>query len=477
VIPLSLEQIARVVGGRLADAGDGSATVTAPAFVDTRDPEAGGLFVAVPGEHVDGHDFAGAAVQAGAVGVLGSHATGVPTVVVDDPVVALGRLGRHVLDMLGPTVVALTGSQGKTGTKDFLAQLLAPGGPTVATVGNRNNEIGVPLTVLRAEPDTRFLAVEMGARGVGHIAELCAVAPPQVAAVLNVGTAHIGEFGSREAIARAKGEIVEALPADGTAVLNADDPLVAAMGDRTSAQVATFGVGGDVSWRAVELDDLGRPSFELGHDGTWEPLRLLEAGAHQVPNAVAAAALASAAGIGWEHIVASLGRARSLSPWRMALHERADGVVVVNDAYNANPASMAAALDALAAIGSRGGRRTVAVLGEMLELGESSAIDHVGVGEHAARLGIDVLVTVGDAAEAIAAGARRTPGWQGDAVSTAGREQAAAWLRHNVVARDVVLVKASRGAALEHVADVLLVEGAGADDRAAEDQEGGNPSR
>ena len=212
MIPLTLAEVAAVVGGRLADAGDGSTTVTAPAFIDTRAPEAGGLFVAIPGEHVDGHDFARAAVDTGAAGVLGARETGVPTVLVDDPVVSLGRLGRHVIDALGPTVLALTGSQGKTGTKDFLAQLLAPGGPTIATVGNRNNEIGVPLTVLRATPETRFLAVEMGARGVGHIAELCAIAPPHVAAVLNVGTAHIGEFGSREAIARAKREIVEALP-------------------------------------------------------------------------------------------------------------------------------------------------------------------------------------------------------------------------------------------------------------------------
>ena len=473
MIPLSLEQVARVVGGRLAGSGDGSALVTAPAFIDTRDPETGGLFVAISGEHVDGHDFATAAVEAGAVGMLGSRATGVPTVVVDDPVAALGRLARHVLDHLTPAVLALTGSQGKTGTKDYLAQLLAPGGPTVATVGNRNNEIGVPLTVLRAVPDTRFLALEMGARGVGHIAELCAIAPPRVAAVLNVGTAHIGEFGSREAIAQAKGEIVEALPEDGVAVLNADDPLVAAMADRTQATVLTFGSTGDVTWRALELDELGRPSFELGYGGTWSPVRLLEAGAHQVPNAAAASAMASAAGIGWDEILGALGRARSLSPWRMAVHERADGLVVVNDAYNANPASMVAALDALVAIGRRGRRRTVAVLGEMLELGESSSEDHAEVGVHAALLGIDVLVTVGDAAEAIAAGARRTPGWSGDAVSTAGREQAEEWLRHNVVARDVVLVKASRGAALEHVADALV----GAERGAALDQEGGNPSR
>jgi UDP-N-acetylmuramoyl-tripeptide--D-alanyl-D-alanine ligase len=238
------------------------------------------------------------------------------------------------------------------------------------------------------------------------------------------------------------------------------------MAGRTSARVVTFGTSGDVAWRGIELDELGRPSFELAHDGTWTRVSLLEAGAHQVPNAVAAAAMAAAAGIRWDDVLDVLGRARSLSPWRMALHERADGLVVVNDAYNANPASMVAALDALAAIGGRGGRRTVAVLGEMLELGDSSAADHAEVGRHAARIGIDVVVTVGEAAEAIAEGARRTPGWSGEVVASAGREQATDWLRHNVVARDVVLVKASRGAALEHVADGL-----------AEDLEGGNPTR
>jgi UDP-N-acetylmuramoyl-tripeptide--D-alanyl-D-alanine ligase len=470
VIPLRLSDVASVVGGRLADAGDGSAPVTAPAFVDTRVPEAGGLYVAIAGEHVDGHDYAAAAVAAGAAGVVGARPTGVPTIVTDDPVRALGRLGRHVVDETGPTVLALTGSQGKTGTKDYLAQLLAGAGPTIATAGNRNNEIGVPLTVLRATPETRFLAVEMGARGVGHIADLCRIAPPHVAAVLNVGTAHIGEFGSREAIARAKGEIVEALPADGTAVLNADDPLVSVMSSRTTATVLTFGRAGQVSWRDLELDELGRPTFDLGLAGDWRRLRLLEAGAHQVPNAAAAAAMALAAGISWDDVAAGLARARSLSPWRMALHERADGLVVVNDAYNANPASMEAALDALAAIGGRGARRTVAVLGEMLELGDSASDDHLAVGAHAARQGIDVLVTVGEAAAGIATGARRTPGWQGVAVTTAGRDEAAVWLRHNVVARDVVLVKASRGAALEHVADELA-------DELVEDQEGGNPSR
>ena len=477
MIAMTLAEIADVVGGTVADGGN-AGPVTGPAFVDSRAVVPGGLFLAVQGEHVDGHGFAAAAVQAGAAGVLGARPTGVPTVVVADPVRALGRLARHVVDILHPTVLALTGSQGKTGTKDFLAQVLAAAGETVWTEGNRNNEIGVPLTVLRTTPDTRFLALEMGARGTGHIAELCAIAPPDVAAVLNVGTAHLGEFGSREAIARAKGEIVEALAPSGTAVLNADDVLVADMARRTPARVLSFGVAGDVSWRGLELDELGRPSLELGYDGTWAKLRLLETGAHQAANAAAAAAMALAVGVPWGDIVTSLGSARSLSPWRMALHERADGLVVVNDSYNANPASMKAALDALTAIGERGRRRTVAVLGEMLELGDTSAEQHAEVGVHAANLGIDVLVTVGGAADAIADGARRTPGWAGVAVPTAGREQATDWLRDNVGARDVVLVKASRGAALEHLADALAEPAAGnASVDRADEQEGGSPSR
>jgi UDP-N-acetylmuramoyl-tripeptide--D-alanyl-D-alanine ligase len=472
MIEMTLAEIGEVVGGTL-DAGRGAAPVTGPAFVDTRAPVGGGLFVAVQGERVDGHDYAAAAVAGGAAGVLGARPTGVPTVVVDDPVRALGRLARHVVDDLRPTVLALTGSQGKTGTKDYLAQLLRSAGDTVWTEGNRNNEIGVPLTVLRATPETRFLVLEMGARGVGHIAELCAIAPPDVAAVLNVGTAHLGEFGSREAIASAKGEIVEALAPAGTAILNADDELVADMARRTAARVLSFGSHGDVSWRGVELDELGRPSFELEYDGSRTPVALLEAGAHQVANAAAAAAMALAVGVPLTDVASALGAARSLSPWRMALHERADGLVVVNDSYNANPASMNAALDALAAIGRRGGRRTVAVLGEMLELGETSPAQHAEVGAHAAGLGVDVVLTVGEAAGAIAEGARGTPGWAGETVPTAGRERAADWLRHNVGARDVVLVKASRGAALEHLAEMLAHD---PDDR-ADALEGGNPSR
>ncbi len=452
MIPLSLAEIADVVGGVVH--GDPETRVTGPAYVDTRSPEPGGLFVAVAGERVDGHEYA-----EGSHAVLGSRPTPAPTVVVHDPVAALGLLARHVVDLVWPVVVALTGSQGKTGTKDYLADVLAGAGPTVATTGNLNNELGVPLTVLRADAETRYLVVEMGARGVGHVAYLCEVAPPRLAAVLNVGTAHLSEFGSRERIALAKGEIIEALPADGVAVLNADDDLVAAMAARTAARVLTFGTAGDVSWRGVELDVIGRPSFDLGHAGEWHPVTLTQSGAHQVANATAAAALAIAVGVDAATVAQRLSESTSASRWRMEMHERADGLLVVNDAYNANPASMTAALDALAQLGEHRTGRTIAVLGEMLELGDGAADAHRDVGRHAAETGVDLLVVVGESAAGLAEGAASVAGWQGEVRRTAGRDQALDEVRENVAADDVVLVKASRGAALEHVAEGLLTEG------------------
>jgi UDP-N-acetylmuramoyl-tripeptide--D-alanyl-D-alanine ligase len=462
VIPMSLQEIADAVGGTVAaDVAD--LVVTGPPYVDNRAPVPDGLFVAVVGERVDGHDYAD-----GAHAVLGSRPTGAPTVVVDDPVVALGRLARHVVERIpGVTVLALTGSQGKTGTKDYLAQVLGEAGPTVATAGNHNNEIGVPLTVLTADAETRYLVVEMGARGIGHIAYLCELAPPQVAAVLNVGTAHIGEFGSRAAIAQAKGEIVEALPADGTAVLNAGDELVAGMAGRTNARVLTFGAGGDLAARGVEVDDLDRPSFEVGSAGEWHPVTLRHSGAHQVENALAAAAMAIAVGVPLERVAGALSAAASSSPMRMELHERADGLVVINDSYNANPASTTSALRALSVIGNRRGRRTVAVLGEMRELGDSAHAGHAEVGAAAAALGIDVVVVVGEPATGIADGLRGATDWTGEAIVTAGRDEAVAWVRENVAAGDVVLVKASNGVALWVIADQLLAQ------KPAEHQEGG----
>jgi UDP-N-acetylmuramoyl-tripeptide--D-alanyl-D-alanine ligase len=454
VIEMTVGEIAGVLGGEVS--GDPSVLVTGAAFRDNRDPVPGGLFVAIAGERVDGHDFARSAVDHGAAAVLGSRPTGAPTVVVGDVQEALGRLARVVLDEVRPDVYALTGSQGKTGTKDYLGQVLAGYGETVATVGNLNNEWGVPLTVLRIEPATEYLVVEMGARGIGHVAELCRIAPPDVAAVLNVGTAHLGEFGSREAIAQAKGEIVEALDPGGCAVLNAGDRLVAAMRERTVAEVLTFGEHGDVAWRDVVLDDLGRPSYELGFRGEWRPVSLRQPGAHQVANATAAAAMALGSGVDLEHTAHALTNAVPASRWRMELHERSDGLVVVNDAYNANPASMAAAIDALVSIGERREARTIAVLGVMLELGTVHEEEHERIGAYAAGRGVDVVVAVGPDAAGIAAGADAVPQWEGTTLTPVGRDEALAWVRKNAGAGDVVLVKASRGAALESVAEGLL---------------------
>ena len=454
MIAMTLAEIASVVGGTVD--GDAGVVVDGPAFVDSRTVVPGGLFVAVVGERVDGHDFAAGAVHEGAAAVLGSRATGLPTVVVDDTVVALGRLAAHVRSRLTATVIALTGSQGKTGTKDYLAQVLATVGATVATAGNNNNEIGVPLTILKATPDTEFLVLEMGARGIGHIAYLCDLARPTIAGVLNVGTAHVGEFGSREAIAVAKAEIVQGLPSEGVAVVNADDELAFhTVGPGTDARLLTFGLAGDVHWREVEFDDLDRPTVTFLHRGRERTVTLRQSGSHQLHNAAAAIAFALAAGLAFEDAVDALGQAVSQSRWRMELTERADGVIVVNDSYNANPASMRAAIDALAAIGQRRKARTIAVLGEMRELGAEAVEGHRSIGSYAGQQGIDVLLVIGDAASPMVIGAADH---DITAVQTADRAEALAWLRENMAPGDVVLVKASRGAELDRVAAALVNE-------------------
>ncbi len=450
MLAMTLGKIAKVVGGQVV--GDPDVVVDAPAYVDSREAVPGGLFVAVVGEHVDGHDYA-----AGAHAVLGSRATEAPTVVVRDPVVALGKLAGHVVRRLDARVLAVTGSQGKTGTKDYLARVLSAEGSTVATAGSLNNELGLPLTVLRAHPETRFLVLEMGARRIGNIKYLCEIAPPHVAAVLNVGTAHIGEFGSRDSIAFAKGEIVAALPPEGTAVLNANDPLVAAMTSRTRASVVTFGpIDADVSERGTEVDDLGRVSFEIGYGDEWHQVRLRQSGLHQAQNALAAAAMALAVGVPLDRIAASLSAAVASSPRRMEMHERDDGLIVINDSYNANPASTTAALESLAIIGHRRRRRTVAVLGEMFELGREAFAGHVQVGRAAARLGTELVVPVGAAAGGIVEGLEAVAAWSGDAVIAEDPDEAIGWLLENVLPEDVVLVKASNGVGLWVVAEALL---------------------
>jgi len=458
VIDLSLADIALIVGGTIdgAPGAGAAATVTGPAFLDSRAPQADGLFVAVAGERVDGHEFARAAVEGGAAAVIGSRPTGVPTVVVADVEVALHALAAEVLRRLRETnpalrVVAITGSQGKTSAKDMLAAVLSDAGPTVATYQSFNNELGLPLTILRAVPETRFLVLEMGARGVGHIARLCRTAPPDVSVVLNVGLAHVGEFGSQTAIALGKGEIVEALGPDGVAVLNLDDPLVAGMAPRTRGRVHTFGraAGAGLGLHALELDEFGRPAFDLRSGSEQVRVRLRLVGEHQALNAAAAAATAIALGLRLAAVGRSLESIEVLSPWRMELSERADGLVVINDAYNANPDSMRAALETLAGIGRRTGRRTVAVLGEMRELGEAAEEEHRAIGRLVRDLGIDELVVVGEGARALLT--------DNESAAFAGSvAEAVAAVGKNVRGSEVVLVKASRAAGLERVAHGLL---------------------
>jgi UDP-N-acetylmuramoyl-tripeptide--D-alanyl-D-alanine ligase len=456
VIPLTLAEVAGAVGGVLHDVPDPQARVTGDVELDSRRIGPGGLFVALAGERVDGHEHAAGAVAAGAVGVLAARPVGVPAVVVPDVPAALAALARAVLARLpGVTVVGLTGSSGKTTTKDLLAQLLAELGPTVAPPGSFNNELGHPYTVLRSTVDTRYLVLEKSARGIGHIAWLTGIARPRIGVVLNVGSAHLGEFGSRENIARAKGELVEALPADGVAVLNADDPLVLAMADRTAARVVTVGLAGTADVRAtgVTLDERGTPSYELRTAAGSVPVTLAVHGAHQVGNSLAAAAVALELGMPLPAVAAALGRARALSRWRMEVTERADGVLVVNDAYNANPESTAAALRALITMAR--GRRSWAVLGEMAELGESAAAEHARIGALTAELGVDRVVVVGPAAQPLHSAARE------GSVHVADVDAAIALLRSELRPEDVVLVKASRSAGLERVA-LALAEPVGA---------------
>jgi UDP-N-acetylmuramoyl-tripeptide--D-alanyl-D-alanine ligase len=446
MIALSIAEIAAVVGGTVE--GDGAATVAGPAALDGRRVEPGGLFVAFAGEHADGHDYAGQAGRAGAVAVLGSRPTPLPTIVVEDAQAALQALAAHVVARLrgGLAVAGVTGSRGKTSTKDLLAAVLSSAGPTVATIGSLNNELGVPLTMLRADAATRFLVLEMGARRIGDIAALTGLVAPDIAVVLNVGQAHLSHFGSRAAIAKAKGELVQGLASGGTAILNADDPRVIAMRALADGPVLTFGHAehADVRVTGLALDRLGRPSFTLRSAGASAPVALPLVGAHQALNASAAAAAGLVAGVPLDVTAATLATA-SLSKWRLELRDLATGAMLLNDSFNADPDSARAALDALAAI--EGGRR-IAVLGEMLELGDDSEAEHRAVGEYAASRA-DVVVAVGEAARPIAEGAGER------ALALAGNDAAVDWLRGHLAAGDVVLVKASRAARLDEVAAAL----------------------
>jgi UDP-N-acetylmuramoyl-tripeptide--D-alanyl-D-alanine ligase len=487
VIELSLAEIADVVGGRLHGT-DGSPVVTGSVEFDTRKLGPGGLFIALPGERVDGHDFAAQAVAAGAVAVLAGREVDAPAIVVPPlpagqahersvalagdtdgsgaaVLAALAKLARHVVGRLaedGLTVVGVTGSSGKTSTKDVIAQLLEPLGPTVAPPGSFNSELGHPWTALRAGRDTKYLVLELAARGPGHIAELAAVAPPKIGVVLNVGTSHIAEFGSREGIAKTKGELVEALPGEdtgGVAILNLDDPLVAAMASRTSARVVGVGETASAQVRAADitLDAEARASFRLVTPAGDAPVKLPLYGEHHVGNALSAAAVALELGATPAQIAERLSALERRSARRMEVTTRADGVTVLNDAFNANPESMRAGLKALASM-SASGRRAWAVLSVMGELGADSVNEHDAIGRLVVRLNIDKLVVIGPEAAAMHQGAFQEGSWGEESVLVPDIDAAVALLRDQLRPDDIVLVKASKVARLWRVAEALLAE-------------------
>jgi UDP-N-acetylmuramoyl-tripeptide--D-alanyl-D-alanine ligase len=469
MIALTLAEVAEFTGGALTGSPD--PMVTGVVTLDSRTVTGGDLFVAVAGERVDGSEFLAAAAAAGAVGAITSRPDdALPCVVVADPVEALGRLAAEVHARLvqgGLLTLGITGSSGKTSTKDLLGQVLATAGPTVSPPGSYNNDIGLPLTVLSADERTRFLVLEMGARGRGHIARLCRVAHPRVGVVLNVGSAHLGEFGSPEGIALAKGELVEALPEDGTAVLNADDPRVIGMAPRTVARVLSTGRGADADVRAigVVLDETARARFTLSARGEEHPVALQVVGEHQVANALSAAGAALAAGMTPGEVATALSAAGPRSRWRMEVSRRDDGVTVVNDAYNANPESMRAALAALTGLS---GTRRIAVLGGMAELGPDAAAEHERLGRDAAAAGVDLVVAVGADAVGIADGAAAAGRRAGEeSVHVPDRATARELLSEVLRPGDVVLVKASRSYGLELLAADLLAAGALPDGDAA----------
>lgn len=466
MIALSLAEIAEIVGGRLVlsdEAQTADTSVSGSVETDSRLVGPGSLFFALPGEVTDGRRFVDAAVASGAALVVAESDvdTAAPVIVVENGVAALAALatavvarvrGREGSDL---RVVGITGSNGKTSTKNMLRAILSDLGPTVAPEGSFNNHVGAPISMLRIDDATKYLVVEMGASGSGEIARLVAIAKPDTGVVLKVGLAHAGEFGGIEATRKAKSEMVTDLPETATAILNVDDDRVASMAAETRARVVTFGFGDKADYRASEVDvSASGTTFVLHAPGLTRRVALKILGEHHVMNALAALSVTGEWGLDVDRAATVLESVTRAERWRMEVLEAGSGVTVINDAYNASPDSVAAALKTLAQIVTPQ-QRSIAVLGEMAELGEYAREEHDRIGRLVVRLNIHKLVVVGDAARHVHMAAGLEGSWDGESMLVPDLEAAYEVLSNDLRSGDVVLVKSSKSANLRFLGDRL----------------------
>ena len=446
MITLTAGEIALLVGGELLCDRD-LLVSKAPVF-DSRLATPGCFFLALKGENADGHEFAADAYRNGAMFSLTSERIDGPCIVVKDVLEALSILAAFVRKRLDKLVViGITGSQGKTSTKDLLTHMLGAVGPTVAPAGSFNNDLGLPITLLQCDDRTRFCILEMGARHLGDIARLCEIAKPNIGVVLTVGTAHIGEFGSREVIAQTKGELIASLDKDGIAILGTYDEFTPKMASLHQGQVILFGEKADIQVRAADIEMReGRPHFDLVTPAGRDAVGMRAVGAHQVANALAVAAVGTALALPLELIASSLSTAEISSKWRMELHESAD-LLIINDAYNANPESMSAAMRALVLFAQERGGSSWAFVGKMNELGQTQGPQSAAIGALAVELGIDHLVEINAPEYGEPVGAM--------VIHQRPTIESALDLVDYFAPGDVVLVKASRSQGFEVLAESL----------------------
>ena len=461
MIEINLRELASVVNGTLI--GDGDALISSTVETDSRLINPGSLFFAKPGEEADGHDFVADAITKGAVAAVVQRELPdkVNQILVRDSVQALGTLAAWLVSELRSRgnlrVIGITGSNGKTTTKNMLREILSKVGETNAPIESFNNHVGAPISILRADSKTKFLIVEMGAKGLGSIDYLARMANPDIGVILKVGLAHVGEFGGIETTAAIKSELAGAMRSDGQLVLNVDDSIVRKMKEISKAPVTWFGTDSEANYRAedITLTQLGTSFTMCWPDGEKETITLQIIGDFHIMNALAAAAASHLLGASKDQIRDGLQSMQLAERWRMQRSVRSDGVTVINDAYNASPDSMKAALQTLAQLG-RLGSRTVAVLGHMAELGDLSVSEHDAVGRLVVRLNIGQLVVVGDEAKLIHMGASQEGSWDGASRFFSTIDEALEYLRGILSQGDTVLVKSSKSANLRFLGDRLM---------------------